>query len=130
MRTGSLHLPSGYDPAADESFYSAPKLSALDLECLVDSTRLLIGHNWRVDARFMASNSSEFVDWAFGKGASIGESIAIIFYPWKDSVRTAKIATLWLGTWHHAPLVAWASDAGSGSNVKIEPLAEYIDLIH
>lgn len=128
MRTKSVYLPAGYDPEADESFYAAPKLSTFDVECLCDSTKSFVGHNWKVDSRFMASNACEFVDWAFGKGASIGETIVIIFYPWKEKVKTAKVSTLWLGTWHHAPLIAWTG--GDPSVIKVDFLSEYIDLIH
>jgi len=132
MRMNSVYLPSGYDPLLHESYFQAPKLSEFDVQCLIDSTKSLIGHDWKIDARFIASNAAEFVDWSFDKGAVIGEAIAIIFYPWREKVKTAKIATLWLGTWHHTPLVAWSGGilAIGDPKVKVDFLPKYIDLVH
>jgi len=126
MQTLSISVPPGYRPEDDESCYAAPKLSSFDVQCLVDWTEAHSNYNWRNDARFKALNAVEFTELKFRKGASIGESVVIIFYPWKDEERVSKVATLWLGTWHHAPLVAWSD----GSEVKTEFLPEYIDLIH
>lgn len=132
MRTGSVYIPAGYKPDDDESYYAAPKLSEFDLQCLADETKSFIGHNWRADNRFRILNAVEFADWEFGRGASIGESVVIVFYPWKDKTKTSKIATLWLGTWHHSPLVAWTGGIFAIGNpkVRVDYLSNYIDLVH
>jgi hypothetical protein len=130
MRTGSIYLPCNYRPEDEQSWYSAPRLSELELCSLSECTMTFAGHNWKADSRFMASNAIEFTDWAFRKGASIGEAIVIIFYPWKEKRKTAKTATLWLGTWHHAPLIAWIGGMVADQNVTVDALPKYLDLIH
>lgn len=132
MRTGSVYIPADYKPDDDESYYAAPKLSEFDLQCLADETKSFIGHNWRSDSRFRMLNAVEFTDWEFGRGASIGESVVIVFYPWKDRTKTSKIATLWLGTWHHSPLVAWTGGilAIGNPKIRVDYLSKYIDLVH
>lgn len=132
MQTCSIYIPAGYKPDEDESYYAAPKLSQFDIQCLTDETEGCYSAiynndcNWRVDGRFKAVNALEFAECEFRKGAFIGQSVVIIFYPWKDESKVSKVATLWLGTWHHAPIVAWSN----GSSIKVDPLPEYIDLIH
>lgn len=130
MRTESTHLPDGYNPSFEQSWYSAPRLSESELRSLSKCATAFVGHSWKVDARFMASNAIEFTDWAFHNGASIGEVIVIIFYPWREKCSTAKVAALWLGTWHHAPLVAWTTSLPAVQDIKVEALPRYIDLIH
>lgn len=126
MQTCSIYVPTGYKPTEDESYYAAPKLSEFDIRCLTDDTESYCNYDWRADNRFMAFNAIEFTESAFNRGASIGESVVIIFYPWKDESKVSKVATLWLGTWHHAPIVVWSN----GSSIKTDSLPEYIDLIH
>ena len=126
MQTRSIYVPAGYKPSEDESYYAAPRLSAFDIQCLTDDTESYCNYNWRADSRFKAFTATEFTGSAFSKGASIGESVVIIFYPWKDESKVSKVATLWLGTWHHAPIVAWSN----GSSIKTNHLPAYIDLIH
>lgn len=133
MRTQNIYLPAGYEPDKDESYYAAPKLSEFAIQCLTDDTKGFLGHNWRADNRFRMLNAMEFVDWEFHGGASIGESVVIVFYPWKDKTKTSKVVTLWLGTWHHAPLVAWTGGilaAGKDPKIKVDFLPKYTDLIH
>jgi hypothetical protein len=125
-QTYSIYIPAGYKPNEDESYYAAPKLSAFDIQCLTDDTESCCNYNWKADSRFRAFTATEFTESAFSKGASIGESVVIIFYPWKDESKVSKVATLWLGTWHHAPIVVWSD----GSSIKTEFLPQYIDLIH
>jgi hypothetical protein len=131
-QTCSIYVPAGYKPDEDESYYAAPKLSQLDIQCLTDETKGYCSavysdnYNWRTDCRFKAVNAPEFAECEFRKGASIGQSVVVIFYPWKDASKVSKVATLWLGTWHHAPIVVWSS----GSSIKVNPLPQYIDLIH
>jgi hypothetical protein len=125
-QTFSIYIPAGYKPGEDESYYAAPKLSAFDIQCLTYDTESYCNYDWRADSRFRAFTATEFTEFAFNKGASIGESVVIIFYPWKDESRVSKVATLWLGTWHHAPIVVWSD----GSSIKTDSLPEYIDLIH
>lgn len=126
LRTNNVLLPLGYRPDEDESYYAAPKLSELDIGCLMDSTKSFIDYNWRDDKRFSRGSATDFVNWSFGRGAVIGESIAIMFYSWKSDA-TTKVATLWLGTWHHTPIIVWGSRL---DNVRIDFLSNYIDLVH
>ena len=131
-QTCSIYVPAGYKPDEDESYYAAPKLSQLDIQCLTDETKGYCSaiysdnYNWRTDCRFKAVNALEFAECEFRKGASIGQSVVIIFYPWKDPDKVSKVAALWLGTWHHAPIIVWSN----GSNIKVNSLPQYIDLIH
>jgi hypothetical protein len=126
MRTQSIYVPAGYRPKDDESYYAAPRLSAFDVQCLADSAEMYWDYNWKADDRFKAVDSTEFTGQSLGNGASIGASIVVIFYPWKDESKVSKAVALWLGTWHHAP-IAVCSD---GSSIKIDSLPQYIDLIH
>lgn len=126
FRTNNVLLPSGYKPDEDESYYAAPKLSEFDIECLINSTKSFVDYNWRNDKRFSAGSAVNFVGSSFGMGAVIGESVAIMFYSWKKDA-TTKVASLWLGTWHHAPIIVWGSRL---DNVRIDFLPSYIDLIH
>lgn len=126
MQAESIYVPAGYKPNDDESFYAAPRLAQFDIQCLVDNTEAYCNYNWRTDRKFNALNAIEFTELKFRKGASIGESVVIVFYPWKDEDKVSKVATLWLGTWHHTPLVAWSD----GSGIRTEFLPEYIDLVH
>lgn len=132
MQTKNVYLPAGYDPEDDESYYAAPRLSEFDVQCLTDDTKSFLGYDWRADSRFKMLNAIEFTDWTFGKGAVIGQSVVIVFYPWKDRTKTSKVATLWLGTWHHAPLVVWTGGifAIGDSKIRVDFLSKYIDLIH
>lgn len=132
MRTSNIYLPSNYDPTLDESYYAAPRLSEFGLKCLINDTKFFANHNWRTDSRFMASSATQFINCKWGTGAWIGESIAIAFYSWKDATRTTKVATLWLGSWHHAPLIAWTGGilAIGDPKIKINFLPKYSDLIH
>jgi hypothetical protein len=126
MRTQNIYVPAGYRPKDDESYYAAPKLSAFDVQCLTDSAEMYWDYNWKADDRFKAVDSTEFTGESLGNGASIGVSIVVIFYPWKDESKVSKVAALWLGTWHHAPVVI----CNDGSSIKTEFLPQYIDLIH
>lgn len=126
MRTQNIYIPAGYRPSDDKSYYSAPKLSALDIQCLIDSAERYWDYNWKADDRFRAVNSIEFTEQTLGNRASIGASIIVVFYPWKDESKVSKVAALWLGTWHHAPIAAW----NDGGKIGVDFLPQYIDLIH
>ena len=126
MRTQSIYVPAGYKPNDDESYYAAPKLSAFYTQCFIDDAEMYWDYNWRADDRFKAVSSVEFTEQTLGGGASIGLSVVAIFYPWKNEDKVSKVAAVWLGTWHHAPIVA----RNEGSGIKIEFLPEYIDLVH
>lgn len=133
MRPNVVYTPPGYDPESDESYYAAPRLQALDIKLMSEDTLSFVGYDWLDDTRFKRAHATQFVDWCYGKGAIIGETVSLIFYSWKKpdcsviaKPKATKFATLWLGTWHHAPIVAWSD----GSNVKVNFLPEYIDLVH
>ena len=125
MRTKSVYLPEGYKPTEDESFYCAPRLSSLDIQCLTDEAARYCGYNWRANDECYAGDSIEFTAHILLNAASIGQVVVIFFYPWVNDKAT-KVAALWLGTWHHAPVVAWSD----GSKVSVDFLPQYIDLIH
>lgn len=118
-------VPSGYKPEEDESYYAAPQLENSSFKWLADNTRSFIGHDWRNDPRFLSGSASKFVDYSFKDGAVIGQCVVVVFYSYKDG-GTTKVSSLWLGTWHHAPIVAWANSF----EIKVNFLPKYIDLIH
>ena len=140
MRTQNIYLPAGYEPDKDESYYAAPRLSEFAVQCLVNDTKGFIGHDWRGDIEFKRINTVQFVGWCFGHGAAIGETVRLVFYSWKRpgcaviaQPKTTKFATLWLGTWHHAPLIAWTGGilaVGEDPRIKVDFLPKYTDLIH
>lgn len=133
MRTNVVCTPNNYNPECDSSYYAAPKLSAIDMRRLADDTLSLVDYGWPDDARFKRTNAAQFVGWCFGSGAVIGETVQLVFYVWKrldctaiSSLTATKFATLWLGTWHHAPILAWTA---KDLNVKVNSLPKYSDLI-
>lgn len=133
LRTNVVYTPSNYNPECDSSYYAAPRLAVADMHKLADDALSLVDYNWRDDARFKRANATQFVGWCFGHGAVIGETVQLVFYAWKRpdcaviaQPRATKFATLWLGTWHHAPVIAWTA---KDLNVKVNFLPQYSDLI-
>jgi hypothetical protein len=133
MRPSEVHTPDRYDPELIDSCYSAPKLHKLALRRMTSDTLLLVDYNWPDDVRFKRVHAAQFVAWCFGHGAVIGETVSLVFYSWKKpdcsviaQPRATKFATLWLGTWHHAPILVWTDKTRS---VKVDSLPKYSDLI-
>ena len=133
MRNNVVYVPHGYDPDCDSSYYAAPRLEAASIDSIVSSTLSLVSCSWDSDVRFKRSHASEFVGWCFRDGIGIGETVSLVFYAWRRPeyspiahLEARKFATLWLGTWHHAPLIAWKSS----SEAMVDFLPQYIDLIH
>lgn len=132
-------IPEGYRPDDDRSCYNAPRLSDLSIKSLKSDAEAVFLRGWKFEKTFQRLNAFDFVSQFFGKGAAIGEAVAVIFYPWKqenscssgEDVEASKFAVLWLGTWHHAPIVAWLSAiSGSEPEAKVDFLPKYTDLIH
>lgn len=135
MRPNTVYTPSGYDPESDSSYYNAPRLSTSDMQSLADDALSFVDYCWKDDYRFKRMNASDFVNECYGRGAVIGETVNLIFYAWKrpdfkiiEQPVATKFATLWLGTWHHAPILAWTT-----RNPIVKPnvnfLPKYSDLI-
>jgi len=127
-------LPEGYDPESDESYYAAPQLEDHYVKFLSERVLTLVSANWFTDLSFRKLSTVDFVCWDLAGHASTGSVIDIAFYPWKRDdnsdtlVATAtKFASIWLGTWHHAPVIAWRQ-AGSAA-IKVESPPKYSDLI-
>lgn len=137
-RTGQIYLPSDYNPDSDESYYAAPRLSNSQLDQISQQTVSLVTTDWSdlKTTKFIRTAVVDFVRLSFQTGAAIGETVEIVFYPWKDRDTASKLvatkfATLWLGTWHHAPMVAWTAGIlmVGEINVKVNFLPKYSDLI-
>lgn len=129
LRTGFRYLPMYYYPEKFESFYSSPRLSQYSVESMIAEVKDLMDHPWMRESRFRTGTAASFVDLEFHKGAAIGETVAIVFYPYGPAPideKPQKAAMLWLGTWHHAPLVAWSANGRASSTF----LPKYVDLIH
>lgn len=129
LKTGIRYLPMNYCPEKFESFYSSPKLSQCAINSMITEVKDLVNHPWMRESQFRTGTAASFVDLEFHKGAAIGETVAIVFYPYgptPENQRPQKAAMLWLGTWHHAPLVAWSASGKASSAC----LPKYIDLIH
>lgn len=127
-------LPDGYLPDDDESYYSAPKLEPERLMLLGKRATILTAKHWNDDRSFRKLNAIDFVCWELGGQASIGLVIDIGFYsykrhdqPDKEDETGTKFASVWLGTWHHAPILAWRQ--AKSSSATIDSLPKYSDLI-
>lgn len=57
---------------------------------------------------------------------NIGLLVPMLFYPYASGVIT-KHAICWVGTWHHAPCIAWC--ARNTFQIKSERLPSYSDLL-
>lgn len=127
-------LPEGYLPDDDESYYSAPKLESERIQLLGDRVITLTAKHWNDDRSFKKLPAVDFVCWDLGGQASIGLVIDIGFYSWKkpdcseihEAVAT-RLACVWLGTWHHAPLLAWRK--AESASINFDSLPKYSDLI-
>lgn len=129
----TLELPPGYDSTLDESYYCAPRLNAKQRHRLYLHTLELTDLRSINGTQFFVGSVSHFVSCEFDLGAPIGATIDIAYYSWSN-LEVHKLATLWLGTWHHAPLLVWAKVGELGDStaptVKFSPLPKYMDLIH
>lgn len=135
-----IMLPPGYDSRLDESYYNAPPLSSESISFLEDRVRTGLGIAeadviLSLGKNFYQGGASQFVD-AVVKKALCGAVVELVFYSWvrhdfrpytQPSVN--KFVCLWLGTWHHCPIIAWSNGIGPNTSVKTEHLPKYIDLI-
>lgn len=125
-------LPDGYLPGHDESYYAAPKLEAERIQLLRDRVTILTADHWNDDRSFRKLPAVDFVCWDLGGQASIGLVIDIGFYSYvrhdkpEDETGT-KFASVWLGTWHHAPILAWRH--AKSPSITVDSLPKYSDLI-
>jgi hypothetical protein len=127
-------LPEGYDAHSDESYFSAPRLEAEHTKFLGERALTVTASNWFADLSFRKLNAIDFVCWDLAGQASIGAVVDIVFYKWErvddgyiDEVPATKLASVWLGTWHHSPIVAWRH--AKSATIKLESLPKYSDLI-
>jgi hypothetical protein len=127
-------VPEGYDPDSDESYFSAPRLEDERIKFLNERILVLTSTGWLKDLSFKKLNAVDFVCWDLAGQASIGSVVDIAFYKWErdgdeylTDLPATKFASVWLGTWHHAPLVAWRQ--AKSPAIKVEPLPKYSDLI-
>jgi hypothetical protein len=113
----------GYDPLSDDSYWNSktmdidylkmllaatlPRVKALDFSCSVSAPKSYLAFEER---------HLEF-----------GLTVPIMFYPFSQKKDTKKYSLLWLGTWHHAPIVVWKEDKWVRFNG--EKLPHYIDLL-
>jgi hypothetical protein len=128
-----LELPPGYDSTLDESYYCAPRLNLEQQRKLYLHTVELADLRSINATQFFVGSVSHFVSCEFDLGAPIGTTIDIAYYSWSN-LEVHKLATLWLGTWHHTPLLVWIKASkpvdSTGPTVKFSPLPKYMDLIH
>ena len=131
-------VPVGYDPRLEESYYCAPPLSDQWRNSL--SKRIAYA-NWslQADSDFERIDVSAFVKSLPDRRAPVGCAVDLLFYKWvrhdlrgnaEDS--PTRFATLWLGTWHHCPLLFWRNNdvtIKSEALVKVDRLPRYLDLI-
>ena len=127
-------LPEGYLPDDDESYYSAPRLEHERIQLLGERATVLTAKNWNADRSFRRLPAVDFVCWDLGGQASIGLVIDIGFYSYRrhdkvvdDDEKVTKFASVWLGTWHHAPLLAWRK--AKPATINFDSLPKYSDLI-
>jgi hypothetical protein len=127
-------LPANYDAGSDESYFSSPKLEEFCVQSLKERIACMIRDQWFTDVSFRKLNAVDFVCWDLAGQAPAGTVIDIAFYKWERSgddylnnIPATKFASVWLGTWHHAPVVVWRQ-AGS-SVIKTEIPPAYSDLI-
>ena len=129
----TLELPPGYDPNLDESYYCAPRLSLEQQHKLYLHTAKFIGSDSINISQFFVGSVSHFIACEFDLGAPIGATIDIAYYSWSN-LEVRRLATLWLGTWHHTPLIAWAKVGKLGDStepaIRFDYLPKYMDLIH
>ena len=130
-------LPDHYDPLDDKSYYSAPLFPETGCQLLASRLLSLTPDRWldvkcvNSGLRFRRLPAVDFVCWDLGGRTPIGAIIDLAFYSWKedsDLPRASKFASVWLGTWHHCPLVAWRSS--NGEHAKFDYLPEFFDLLH
>ena len=127
-------LPEGYDPHSDESYFSAPRLQTQHTKFISERALTVTADSWFTDLSFRKLNAVDFVCWDLAGQASIGAVVDIAFYKWErvdddyiDEVPATKLASVWLGTWHHSPIVAWRQ--AKSPAIKLESLPKYSDLI-
>lgn len=127
-------LPDGYDAESDESYFSAPRLAAEHERFLRERVLVLTANDWFKDLSFRKLNAVDFVCWDLAGQATIGTVIDIAFYKWErvnddyvDEVPATKFASVWLGSWHYSPIIAWRQ--AKSPAIKLESLPKYSDLI-
>jgi hypothetical protein len=127
-------LPDGYDAHSDESYFTAPRLEACHGKYLSERILAVTAGTWFTDLSFRKLNAIDFVCWDLAGQASIGAVVDIAFYKWErvdddyvNEVPATKLASVWLGTWHHSPIVAWRQ--AKSPAIKLESLPKYSDLI-
>jgi len=127
-------LPADYDADSDESYFSAPRLEDFHLQSLRERITCLVSTQWFTDFSFRKLNAVDFVCWDLAGQAPVGTVVDIAFYKWErngddylNDVPATKFASVWLGTWHHAPIVAWRR--ANSTVIKFESLPKYSDLI-
>jgi hypothetical protein len=127
-------LPAGYDASSDDSYFSAPKLEDFYVQSLKEQISTLTSNQWFTNQSFRKLNAIDFVCWDLAGQAPIGTVVDIAFYKWERNgdeylteVPATKFASIWLGTWHHAPVVVWRSAASLA--FRVETLPAYSDLI-
>ena len=134
---GTVYLPPRYYAPLDENYYAAPRLDLQQKQDMQSHTLQLSGMDWGFrllfGGTFFVGSVSQFVDSRFHLGAPVGTTVDIVYYSWSN-LEARKFATLWLGTWHHSPLLVWTKakkpEDQAEPVVKFDFLPKYIDLIH
>ena len=130
---GTVYLPPGYYALSDENYYAAPRLDLQQKQNLQSYVSLLGRIDWSLNGTFFVGSVSQFVDSRFHLGAPVGTTVDIVYYSWSN-LEARKFAALWLGTWHHSPLLVWVKarkpEDQAEPVVKFDFLPKYIDLIH
>lgn len=130
---GIVYLPPRYFAPLDENYYSGPRLEPEQRQDMQSHTLQLSGMDWSLSGPFFVGSVGQFVDSRFHLGTPVGTTVDIVYYSWSN-LEARKFATLWLGTWHHAPLLVWIQakkpNVSTEPAVKFDFLPKYIDLIH
>lgn len=122
--SSSVVIPvPNYDPEDDSSFYSAESMNSGELLDVLN--HMISAYPDVVDVPFTFNEKGKFVN-SRDHITMIGSTVGLLFYPYSSSLIT-KHCALWIGTWHHSPIVYWrASDT---KKIRCEKIPQYADLI-
>jgi hypothetical protein len=113
----------GYDPESIDAFLCK---AGVDLEILrsylvtaQSRYKMIVSDNVQLNSE---SSPTNYVK-RDGQPTTVGIVVPILFYPF-TSLDITRYAVCWIGTWHHAPVIAWTADsvAKTGSEIKEPPI--------
>lgn len=120
----NIALPD-YDPESIDAFLTKSRLRFSDLDRELLNTAVAfdclsnVVQNTSPDPFTYCRNKTQ--------SRKVGTVVPMFFYkPGRD--RVLRYAVCWLGTWHHAPVIAW-TDRSAINGRKIESLPFYSDLL-